>query len=87
MQVKCGDMVKLRDGRIVSVEDAADQDPDAYRTYRESADGSLELVSELPVETIFVGRQVLSNKVGPLAVRTLGATVVSDMSEVISILN
>lgn len=87
MLVRCGDTVKLRDGRIVEVTDAADNDPEAYRTYREGPDGEPVLVSELPVETIFVGRQKLTNKVGPLVVKTYGPTVVSDMCEVVSILS
>lgn len=78
MQVKSGDRVKLRDGRIVDVTDAADAHPDAWRTYDRHAyetRGEWVVTSEMPPETIFVGRT------------ENGGTVVSDMSEVVSILN
>lgn len=79
MQVKCGDLVKMRDGRHVYVNDAADQDLDAYRYYDETyyeRTGQFRIKSEMPVETIFVGYV----KGDPNSV------VVSDMSEVVSIL-
>jgi len=72
MLVKNGDAVQLRDGTHVLVTDAADQDPDAYRWY--AADG-VTVNAEMPVETIFVG------------VTPSGKTVVSDMSEVVTVFN
>lgn len=78
MQVRTGDRVKMRDGRIVDVTDAADNHPDAWRTYDKYAyetKGQWIVTSEMPRETIFVG------------IDTNGGNVVSDMSEVVSILN
>lgn len=69
--VKSGDVVVLRDGRIVDVTDAASSDPLNYQWYDEVTE---ELNDELPRETIFVGR-------------SHDGTVVSDMSEVIAIVN
>lgn len=71
MIVKNGDNVKLRDGRLVLVTDAASQNLDDYRWY---ASDDITINAELPVETIFVGT---SN----------GKTIVSDMSEVVSVLS
>lgn len=45
MHVLSGDVVRMRDGRIVEVTDAADRDPRAYP-------------GNLPVETIFVGNRL-----------------------------
>lgn len=87
MQVRCGDTVKLRDGRTIDVTDAADSNPESYRWYRESADGTPVIAAELPPETILVGTEVIHTSVGPLSVRLRGGTVVSDMSEVVSIIN
>jgi len=82
MQVRVGDRVRMRDGRVVDVTDAADQDADAWRTYSVKGifnDGEWDaeeyISSESPAETIFVGTDAN------------GGTVVSDMSEVVSILN
>lgn len=71
MIVEVGDNVKLRDGRLVLVTAAASQDPDDYRWYAEDGE---TINAELPVETIFIGS-------------CNGKSVVSDMSEVVSILN
>jgi hypothetical protein len=87
MQVKAGDLVRLRDGRTVYVTDAADPDPDAYRVYSIDAyteDGSLVVKGELPVETIFVG-QLYDPKPRGWS-KGEPVTVVSDMSEVVSII-
>jgi hypothetical protein len=73
MQVQAGDIVRLRDGRIVSVTEASDTHPDAWRTYSKSAydrDESLVVTSEVPAETILVGKDAQGN------------TVVTDFSEV-----
>lgn len=90
MRVKSGDVVKLRDGRTVFVTDAADSDPDAYRWYsyrlgRDEDGNPIEeeyVADELPMESIFVGHPV--DAVG-LTVNE-EVSVVSDMSEVVSIL-
>jgi hypothetical protein len=77
MQAQTGDLVKLRDGRVVSVTDAADPHPDAWRTYSKAdwdRDGTETITSTITPETIFVGTDILS-----------GAKVVSDMSEVVRI--
>lgn len=83
MIVKSGQTVVLRDGRTVLVTDAADQDPDAYRWYGSNAQDEVVVKAEMPVETIFVGilmdtRPRGWNKEEP-------KFVVSDMSEVVSI--
>ena len=86
MQVKRGDVVRLRDGRLVVVEDAADQDPDAYRLYDEvyyERTGKFKVNDEMPVETIFMGDEV--KWLGPNFLSSTGRYVVSDMSEVVSI--
>jgi hypothetical protein len=78
MQVFAGDTVEMRDGRMVYVTDAADTQPDAWRTYSRSdydRDGSFVVTSQMPAETIFVGH-VEGNE---------NATVVSDMSEVVHV--
>lgn len=78
MQARAGDRVKLRDGRVVSVTDAADAHPDAWRTYSRAdweRDGTETITSTITPETIFVGTEVPN-----------GATVVSDMSEIVSVL-
>lgn len=87
MQVKVGDTVKMRDGRVVLVTDAADSHPDAWRTYSYQdwvESGVATITSEVRPETIFVGSLVDArtrgwSKRGPV-------TVVSDMSEVAEIL-
>ena len=71
MIVKNGDNVKMRDGRLVLVTNAASQDPLDYQWWSQD---EKTLNAELPVETIFVG--VCGN-----------STVVSDMSEVVSVLS
>lgn len=78
MQVRVGDTVRMRDGRIVHVTDAADQDPDAYRVYDEhtyKTTGEWKVNAEMPMETIFMGNT------------PSGGRVVSDMSEVVAILD
>ena len=91
MQVRVGDRVRMRDGRVVDVTDAADQDADAWRTYSVKGifnDGEWDaeeyISSESPAETIFVGTEVRYAEKGEAKG---GGTVVSDMSEVVSILN
>ena len=91
MRVNKGDVVKLRDGRTVFVTDAADSDPDAYRWYsyrlgRDEEGNPIEqeyVAAEMPMESIFVGQLVEAGLVVNL---DENATVVSDMSEVVSIL-
>lgn len=80
MQVRNGDIVELRDGRIVVVTDAADpgEPVGEYQTISRTAwlEQGIEVVtSSMPAETIFVGQG------------QNGGTVVSDMSEVVSILS
>jgi hypothetical protein len=93
--VKRGDVVQVRGERdLILVTDAADQDPDAYRTYsfilgRDETGQVFEqefVSSEMPVETIFMGNpcsRVGAEDYYPLSDRV----VVTDMSEVISVLN
>lgn len=69
MQVRCGDIVKMRDGRVVSVTDAAYEEPELYILSDEDE------IIEFNPETVFVGET------------PTGRTVVSDMSEVVCILN
>jgi len=91
MQVRNGDLVVLRDKRIVLVTDAADSHPDAWRTYDKyayEARGEWVVNSEMPAETIFVGKQVFFGEGnGGTDAMTTGGTVVSDMSEVVSIID
>jgi hypothetical protein len=87
--VRKGDVAEMRDGRTILVTDAADQHPDAYRVYSYKVgrreDGTVfdeeYIVSEMPKETIFMGHPVGAG----LAADT-DVTIVSDMSEVVSIL-
>lgn len=76
MRVSNGDTVLMRDGRTVYVTDAADPgDPEGVYQWigRNEERTALIVKDEMPAETIFVGE-------------CNGRTVVSDMSEVVSIL-
>jgi hypothetical protein len=78
MKVSPGETVLLKDGRTVLVVEVASQEPDDYRLYSIDAyvqDGSFVLKDEMPFETIFIGTNMAT-----------GGTVVTDMSEVASIL-
>jgi hypothetical protein len=95
--VKRGDVVQVRGERdLILVTDAADQDPDAYRTYsfilgRDETGQVFEqefVSSEMPVETIFMGYRVHPELLEDPNIGEEGyepQTFVSDMSEVISI--
>jgi hypothetical protein len=82
MQVQNGDLVSMRDGRIVLVTDAADHRPDEYVT----VEGEGFILSALSPETIFLGdlvskpRRFRSRKEYPEGSRP---RVASDMSEVL----
>lgn len=87
MQVFENQIVEMRDGRIVHVTNAADQSVDAYRVYDEytyQTTGEWKVNAEMPAETIFMGDLLTCSKKGELW--STGRTVVSDMSEVVSIL-
>ena len=76
MDIKRGDIVTLRDGRVVYVTDAADQDPDAWRLYDwpyYQRTGKFRIVHEDKPETILIG-----------TLRSNGRTVVTDFSEVVA---
>ena len=86
MIVKENDIVAMKDGRCIYVTDASDQDPDAYRWYDEG--GSI-INAELPVETIFMGYQVHPEFLTDPNFGEPGyepKIIVSDMSEVVSII-
>lgn len=93
MQVKKGDIVQVRGQRdLILVTDAADQDPEAYRWYsyklgRDENGNVFEeeyIAAEMPAETIFMGNRC--SRVGAEDYYPLSEQViVSDMSEVISI--
>lgn len=93
--VKKGDIVQVRGYKdLILVTNAADQDPEAYRWYsfklgRDENGVAFDeeyVADELPVETIFMGypcSRVGAEDYYPLSERI----IVTDMSEVISILN
>ena len=70
MQVRVGDRVRMQDGSIVNVTDAAFNDPREYIL----EDPDAEKIMTFPPETIFIGKT------------DGGRTVVSDSSLVVSIL-
>ncbi len=87
MIVKAGQYATLRDGRVVFVTDVAEQDPDAYRYYNEAdydETGEFNVVSEMPVENIFVG-VLFDGRIRGWSKDASAVTVVSDMSEVVSV--
>jgi len=93
MQVKNGQTVKMRDGRIVIVTDAAEPGP--YETIDRAAyleQGREVITSSMPGETIFVGSLATvgyehnpNGGYGKMVWAPTNQTVVSDMSEVVSI--
>lgn len=97
ISVKKGDVVAMRDGRCIQVTEAADQDPDAYRWYSyrlgRREDGTVfdeeYVAAELPVETIFMGYAVHPELLSDPNLGEPGyepKIIVSDMSEVVSII-
>jgi hypothetical protein len=85
MRVREGDLVLDRQGRYILVTDAPLEGP--YETVDKAAwerDGQMVVTSSMPEETIFVGHYV-AELLGDHPHR-LGGTVVSDFSEVVSIL-
>ena len=87
MIVRNGDVVQLRDGRLALVTDAADQGEQG------TVEAGYNKEASMPAETIFVGERVDSiwwHSVGNARVtdvKTTGKRVVSDMSEVVAVLN
>lgn len=92
MHVKEGQVVALRDGRCIYVTNATDQDPEAYAVYSIDAyaeNGSYIIKEQLPVETIFMGYQVHPELRSDPNLGEPGyepRIIVSDMSEVVSII-
>lgn len=68
-----GSLVLLKDNRVVTVTDVADQDPGAYTTWEDEG-GAVKMHSTQPRETIFVGYIDSPERI-----------IVSDMSEIIGI--
>jgi hypothetical protein len=77
MQVRIGDVVKMRDGRVVDVTDAPEDitSPFEWISKADYERGVETVTATMPAETIFIGKTKRGN------------TVVSDMSEVVSILS
>lgn len=78
-----GQIVKMRSGDLVRVDQVASQILDDYRWYAE--DGQT-INAELPVETIFIGTAVRLNVAPPHNVAQERGTVVSDFSEIVSVI-
>jgi hypothetical protein len=81
MHVKIGDVVKMRDGRMVEVTDAPDSlEPLVWiDKYVYQMTGQEFVKDTMPAETIFGGNEFIKNR--------RAGRVFSDMSEVVAIVN